>query len=113
MNRRQRYLRTAIVSIVASGMILIPIAALDDPRPSFFGWHMYAANRWSPQIEVTLTDGSTEARDLGSIAARVRPEIDYREAVAQFLCEGDPTILSVRLDSDEPHLDGEYQCSAL
>lgn len=113
MSRRRRYKRLAVVSVVASGMILIPIAALDDPRPSFFGWHMYAANRSSPQIEVTLESGVVEERDLGSMAARIRPEIDYGEAVAAFLCEREPSIGSVRLDSDEPQFDGEFQCSAL
>lgn len=113
MNGRQRHVRIAVVSVVASAMILIPIAALDDPRPSFFGWHMYAANRSSPQIEVTLDDGSLESRDLGNVAARIRPEIDYGEAVAAFLCEREPSIRSVRVNSDEPQFDVEYQCTAL
>lgn len=96
--------------VALSCMLLVPLSTLDDPRPSPLGWHMYAGTTAAPSIEVTLTSGLTEDRDLGAIAAHLRPEPDYTERAAQFICARESTAESVRFTRDLPALDRKFLC---
>lgn len=105
-------LRGAAVVASLGLMVLVPITALDEQRPAQFGWHMYAAIVHAPEIEVTLDSGASEDRTLGDVAAKVRPEPDYTEAAAEFICEKEPDVASVHFTRDEPALDEEFSCAS-
>lgn len=109
---RQTKLRAAAVVAGLGLMMLVPGTALDDPRPSQFGWHMYAANVDAPKVVVTLESGITEDRKLSDVAAKVRPEPDYTEAAAKFVCGKEADVESVRFTRDSPALDQEFQCAS-
>ena len=104
--------RGAAVIAALGLMLLVPITALDNQRPSQFGWHMYAANVDAPDMQVTLADGTTEERKLSDVAAKVRPEPDYTETAAQFICEKEPDVRSVHFTRDAPALDKEFSCGS-
>lgn len=105
-------LRGAAVVAALGLMLLVPITALDEQRPAQFGWHMYAAIVDAPKIEVTLDNGSTTDHALSDFAAKVRPEPDYTEAAAKFICEKDDGVKSVRFTRDSPALDQEFSCAS-
>lgn len=112
LDPRRLKLRGATVAVGLALMVLVPITALDDPRPSQFGWHMYAANVHAPKIKVTLDSGATEEHALDDYAAKVRPEPDYTEAAAEFICTKDADVKSVRFTRDSPALDQEFSCAS-
>ncbi len=105
--------RMALIAVAAAVITLFPLAALDEPRPTFLGWHMYSAVVYTPTIAVTLADGSTTEVLLSSIAARVRPEIDYTDAVATFVCERTAGAITVRLERAHPPLVADVSCATL
>lgn len=104
--------RASIVAIAATAMILVPAAALDDARPSFFGWHMYAANVTLPELEAVMADGTTAHWSIVQFAAHARPEIDYGEVAAKHVCTRELGAISVRVERADPPLHEEYLCSA-
>ena len=111
-NSTRLKIRGAVVVVALGLMALVPLTALDDPRPAQFGWHMYAANVHAPEIEVTLDSGATEERSLDEVAAKVRPEPDYTDAAAEFICTKDDKVKSVRFTRDEPALNEEFSCAS-
>lgn len=104
--------RGGVVAVGVAAMVLVPITALDDQRPAFLGWHMYANNHAAIEVEVELVDGTTEEVELSSVAARIRPEVDYREATAEWICEARPDVSTVRLTREFPDMDWKQACSA-
>lgn len=102
--------RGTTVAVAAGLMVIVPFSALDDPRPSPLGWHMYAGSVAPPSIQVTRASGITESRSLHAIAAHLRSEPDYTERAAEFICTRDMGIKSVRFTRDFPALDREFSC---
>ncbi|WP_139346808.1 hypothetical protein [Sinomonas mesophila] len=94
-------------------MVIVPMTALDDRRPAPFGWHMYAGSIDAPEIEVTTDDGTVEPRNTTEIVARFRPEPDYLEPLARFICAREEPVQSVRLTRGYPPADQEFRCSSL
>lgn len=92
-------------------MILAPLVALDDVRPARLGWQMYAASVDLPTIEVLLSDGSREQRRVEDIASGFRPEIDYFEPVARFICTREPNVSSVHLTRQSPEHQLVVECA--
>jgi hypothetical protein len=91
-------------------MILTPMAALDGQRPATLGWQMYAGVVELPTISIVLTDGSRETRPIGDIASGFRPEIDYFEPVARFVCSKEEDIVAVHLKSQRPSREEAFEC---
>ena len=102
--------RAAAVVVGVGLMVLVPITKLDDQRPAPLGWHMYAGNVAPPEIEVTLQGGNTELRSMWDVAAKVRPEPDYFEPAARFICTKEPDVQSVRLTRSYPSSIQEFAC---
>lgn len=92
-------------------MILVPAAALDDGRPARFGWHMYAASVDLPRIEVVLSDGSREERNIANIASGFRPEIDYFGPAARHICNREPNVSSVHMTRRYPEHQSVVRCA--
>lgn len=92
-------------------MVIGPAAALDGPRPGKLGWHMYASATYLPTIEVEMADGSREERQIGEIASGFRPEVDYFEPVARFLCAREPKTSRVHLTRERPERSEVIECS--
>lgn len=94
------------------GLVAIPaLAALDDARPSRFGWQMYSAAVDLPDIDVVLSDGSREERSIGNIASGFRPEVDYFVPVARFICGREPNVSSVHMTRQHPRFQGVFECA--
>ncbi|MEW9870325.1 hypothetical protein ABV518_02220 [Arthrobacter sp. HS15c] len=91
-------------------MTILPLAALDDARPAKFGWQMYTAAVDLPQIDVVLSDGSREKRTIGNIASGFRPEIDYFNPVARFICSREPNVSSVHMSRQHPKYQVVVEC---
>lgn len=91
-------------------MALVPAAALNEPRPSPLGWHMYASAVDLPRIEVVLKDGSRAERGVASIASGFRPEIDYFEPVARFICSSESGVVAVEMKRNHPRKEVVFQC---
>lgn len=102
--------RTAIVVAAVAVIALFPVAALDNERPSFLGWHMYAAVVTTQTITVTYADGSTATPSLGELAARIRPEIDYSAPAAAFICSREAGAVTVRVDREHPESSSDFAC---
>ncbi|WP_411373887.1 hypothetical protein ACLH0K_12360 [Arthrobacter sp. MPF02] len=99
---------------VVSGILLmafVPLWALDDPRPSKLGWHMYAAAVDLPRVEVLMTDGSRQERPIGSIASGFRPELSYFSAITRFICSRESEVVVVHLSRQHPAYEVETECS--
>lgn len=104
-------LRGGLVIVALGLMLLVPLSAVDDPRPSKFGWHMYAAAVHLPEIEVRLSDGSVQDRHIGDIASGFRPEIDYFLPVARHICDKEPDVISVQMTRSVPQHQVVYACA--
>lgn len=94
-------------------MLVVPFTALDNTRPAPLGWHMYAGSAAAPSIQVTSVDGMVEDRNLHAIVAHLRPEPDYTEPAARFICAHDEDIASIRFTRHTPALDREFLCKNL
>lgn len=92
-------------------MALTPIAALDDQRPAMLGWHMYASVTHLPTINVVVSDGSREERSIGNIASGFRPEVDYFEPVARFVCSKEPNVITVHMTRERPVREESFECA--
>lgn len=103
-------LRTAVVVAFLAAMVLVPLTALDEPRPAFLGWHMYAGHASETTVTVTKDDGSSKSSSLSSLAGRTRSEVDFREATLAWVCAKHPDVRSVRLVRTYPALDWERSC---
>lgn len=104
--------RASAVIVGVGLMVLVPITKLDDQRPAPLGWHMYAGNVATPEVEVTLTDGKTEPRNIRDVAARLRPEPNYFEPTARFICSKEPDVQSVRMTRSYPSAREEFTCDS-
>lgn len=100
-----------VILAALAAMILVPAAALDDPRPARLGWHMYAAAVDLPEIDVVFADGSREERNIGNIASGFRPEVDYFDTVARFICASEPSISSVHMTRQRPDRQAVIECA--
>ena len=105
-------LRGGFVAVALGLMLLVPLASVDEPRPAKFGWHMYAAAVHLPDIEIRLSDGSIEERNIGDIASGFRPEVDYFLPVARHICEREPNVDSVQLTRSVPQHRAVYSCTS-
>lgn len=103
--------RDAAVVAALSAIVLFPVAAVDAPRPSFLGWHMYSAVVLTPTITVSFADGTVETPSLQQLAARIRPEVDYGPPVAAWLCARDDTIVEVTLERSHPRSREVFSCA--
>ena len=105
-------IRRGVVIFCALGLMTIPpLAALDDARPARFGWQMYTAAVDLPKIDVFLSDGSREERSIGNMASGFRPEIDYFDPVARFICSREPKVSSVHMTRQHPKYQVVIECS--
>ncbi|GEM_PF-5299242 len=102
----------AIVVVALAAMVVVPGIASMSPTPTFLGWHMYSGYRTTLTFEIEHDDATHDKVDLGEIAGGLRVEIDYAERGAEFLCDRDATITTVRVHRDHPVLDEEFSCSA-
>lgn len=91
-------------------MICVPLTSA-NPRPSRLGWHMYATAVDLPKVGVMFTDGTFEERTLSDIASGVRPELDYVEPVARFICAREHDVASVRFTRTQPNLEMVVECA--
>lgn len=105
-------LRGCVLVAALGLMILVPMAALDDGRPARFGWHMYAASVYPPEIQVETKSAIMQEVKLVEVVARYRPEVDYFESVARHICGSDPAARVVRVQRDIPSRSEEYRCSS-
>ena len=102
------------VGLCVLGLLAIPaLAAVDDTRPSRFGWQMYSAAVDLPDIDVVLSDGSREERSIANIASGFRPEIDYFGPVARFICDKEPNVSSVHMTRQHPQYQVVFKCAQL
>ncbi|MDP9997757.1 hypothetical protein J2W15_001249 [Pseudarthrobacter sulfonivorans] len=92
-------------------MAVLPALALDEERPAPLGWQMYAGVVDLPTVKVLGANGSHEERPIGSIASGFRPEIDYFEPVARFLCSKDQDAVAVQLSRQRPLREEVFQCA--
>jgi len=60
---------------------------------------------------VTKRNGDTQVRDFREIVAWPRPEPDYLEPVARFICTRDVSVESVRLSLANSYAVEEFLCS--
>lgn len=100
---------TVVISLLA--MVLVPLAALGEPRPARLGWHMYSSVTPPPEIWLEKEDGSRESRHFGEIASGIRPELDYLEPMARFLCAREPVITRVHFLLEDPKREVAILCS--
>jgi hypothetical protein len=90
--------------------IIVPIVKLTAPRPSRFGWHMWAARKRNPQFILSMKDGTTSPVGLSTYLGISRGELDIHEAMPAHLCRVVPAVASVQiqtLDSERPKV---YPC---
>lgn len=92
-------------------MIAVPLLALDDPRPAALGWQMYAGVVDLPAVNVVFGDGSQKERAIGNIASGFRPEIDYFEPVARFVCSKEQDVVAVHLTRQRPDREEVFECA--
>lgn len=92
-------------------MITVPLFALDDQRPAALGWQMYAGAVDLPAVSVVFPDGSQEERSIGNIASGFRPEIDYFEPVARFVCSSEQDAMAVELKRQRPVREEVFKCA--
>jgi hypothetical protein len=98
------------VGLVLAAQILVPITALNENRPSRFGWQMFADMKSQPIVTVK-TPVDSHSYPLQSVYARWRPEANYVGAVVKQACEQTATAVSVVLTEGEADVNGEYACS--
>lgn len=103
--------RGVAVAICLLAMVLVPLAALDAPRPARLGWQMYSSVTPLPEIWVEQKDGSRENRLFGEIASGVRPELNYFEPMARFLCAREPDTAQVQFLLEDPRREIAIPCS--
>lgn len=103
-------IRGATVMISLLAMLLVPLAALGEPRPARLGWHMYASVTQLPEIWLEREDGSRESRHLGDIASGIRPELNYFEPMARFLCAREPAATRVQFILEDPRQEVAILC---
>lgn len=92
-------------------MIAVPLLALDDQRPAVLGWQMYAGVVDLPAVSVSLSDGSQEERFIENIVSGVRPELDYFEPVARFICSKEQNAVAVQLTRQRPGREEVFECA--
>lgn len=92
-------------------MALLPALALDEERPARLGWQMYAGVVELPTVNILLSDGSREERNIGSIASGFRPEVDYFEPVARFLCSREHDAIAIEMNRQRPSREEVFQCA--
>lgn len=105
-------LRGGFVTLALGLMLLVPLASVSGPRPAKFGWHMYAAAVHLPDIEVRLSDGSVEERNIANIASGFRSEIDYFLPVARHICGREPNVDAVQMTRSIPQSRVVYECAS-
>jgi hypothetical protein len=102
--------RSIVVGLCVAAMVLVPLTALDEQRPAFLGWHMYASHASKTTVTMTRLDGSIKTVSLSTLAGRVRAEVDFREATLTWVCAKYPDVRSVRLDRTFPPIDWQRSC---
>lgn len=110
-SKMKHYARILATTTAIVLMVAVPMTALDEQRPSRFGWHMYAGNINPPAIRIETESGDAEDRDLMEFVARYRPELDYFEPAARHLCESEPNIVAVRVERDFPMRSEDFKCA--
>lgn len=103
-------IRGVTITISLLAMVLVPLAALGEPQPARLGWHMYSSVTPLPEIWLEREDGSRESRRFGEIASGTRPELDYLEPMARFLCARHPAI-RVHFLVEDPRREVAIPCS--
>lgn len=102
--------RSVLVGLCVAAMVLVPATALDEQRPAFLGWHMYASHASKTTVTMTRLDGTTKTVLLSSLAGRVRGEVDFRQATLKWVCAKYSDVRSVRLERTFPRIDWERSC---
>lgn len=106
----QQLARGVIVGVSLLAMLLVPLAALGEPKPARLGWQMYASVTPLPEIWLEREDGSRESRRFGEIASGIRPELDYSEPMARFLCARNPAVIRVHFLLEDPRREVAIPC---
>lgn len=92
-------------------MITVPLLALDNQRPAALGWQMYAGVVDLPEVHVVLSDGSQGERSIENIASGFRPELDYFEPIARFVCSKEQDAVAVHLTRHRPAREEVFECA--
>lgn len=94
---RRRALRGGIALVIGL-QLLVPAVAMTRTAPTRFGFQMYSRNDALPVLTAVDSSGRADAVALASIAAADRPEIDWPERAASYLCRTRPTLTAVRVE---------------
>ena len=105
------WVRGTAITVAIALMVLIPITALGEPRPSHFGWHMYAASVPAPEIAVLTSYGKKIFVPFSEVVAQYRPEVDYDDALARFVCSNTLNADVVFLSRKLPAYDKTFECT--
>ena len=92
--------RTAACFFVAflTIQIAVPVYKLFGPRPSRFGWQMYAGAKAPTTVSMIREDGSEKTVEISFFLGNYRSDLDLIDALPPFLCARDPRIKKVRLN---------------
>ncbi len=86
-----------MVPLLCGTMIGVPaLVNMYHSAPAKFGWQMYATATHFPEVQILTASGEPETVSLGSFAARLRPEVDYRRPVTGRICNTRPEAMAVR-----------------
>jgi len=78
--------------------IAIPVYQLVAPKPSRFGWHMFAALPERPVLTLVFADGTeTEIDDLNQFFGYPRGDIRMMEVLPDYLCETREKLTSIKI----------------
>lgn len=105
-------LRAGLVIGVVAAQLVIPVYALvhTEHRPGRFGWHMYAALKQMPELEVVSATGTRRLRLPAILEVGWRPEIDYERRLPEYLCRRFPDAEAVRFVRDTPRQRIHHRC---
>ena len=89
----------AFILLWLAVQIGVPLWQLTKPRPTRFGWQMYADIKYPPQITAVRSDGSSvrlaASRYLADFRFEFRP--GYIQALGKHLCRVEPSLQAVEL----------------
>ena len=90
---------TAFILLWLAIQIGVPLWQLTNPRPTRFGWQMYAVVKYPPQITAVRLDGSSVQLITSRYLAYFRSDFQpgYIQALGKHLCRVEPSLQAVEL----------------